>query len=140
MKLNIKTIVLLLIAFLAGFFGFKYTFEFFKNKKGNGEQTENNTVQLKPGFTSLFDGKSFQGWQGYGIDSVPDSWKIIERTMEFQQDFETPRQVRNLGTDGTQENFILALDWKNEKEAEEDFEEWIADNYLWNKIKKNFKK
>ena len=117
MKLNIKTIVLLLVAFLGGFFGFKYTFEYFKNRKEKNEQTENNTVHLNPGFTSLFDGKTFQGWHGYGTNSVPVSWKIIEGTMVFKPDFENRSGLNNLVTNKAYESFILSLDWKIEKEG-----------------------
>lgn len=116
MKLNIKTIVLLLIAFLSGFFGFKYTFEYFKNK-ATSEQKEEIKIDLKPGFTSLFDGNSFQGWHGYGIDSVPKSWKIIDGAMVFQPDFENRSGLNNLVTDKTYESFVLSLDWKIEKEG-----------------------
>ncbi|MFD1316030.1 3-keto-disaccharide hydrolase [Namhaeicola litoreus] len=117
MKINLKTIILLLVSFLVGFFGFKQTFEYFKGKNQKQEKTDLFVVETNPGWTALFDGKSFRGWHGYGIDSVPDSWKIIDGVMVFKPDFENRSGLNNLVTDKEYESFILSLDWKIEKQG-----------------------
>lgn len=88
-----KKVLIVIVAFTVGFFGFKYLF---------GSQSEN--------WVSLSDGKTFSGWHTYGSEGVSDHWKIIDGAMVF-----TPNPDRgssNLVTDKEYTNFRLSLDWK----------------------------
>ena len=49
-----------------------------------GEQTD--TLMLptdKDGYISIFDGKTFNGWRGYGKDNVPSKWVIEDGCIKF---------------------------------------------------------
>lgn len=37
----------------------------------------------KDGYISIFDGKTFKGWRGYGKDNVPGKWVIEEGALKF---------------------------------------------------------
>lgn len=70
------------------------------------------------GYITLFDGKTFTGWRGYGKDKVPGKWTIDEGAIKFN------------GTGGGEaqdgeggdiifahkfKNFELSIDWKVSK-------------------------
>ena len=83
------------------------------------------SVSAIKNFTNLSKGK--------GITSANDEYnKRREAKLKILRDLNKKGVFDKPGS--------ANKNWKNEKEAEEDFEEWIADNYLWNKIKKHFKK
>ena len=51
-----------------------------------GEQTD--TLMLptdKDGYISIFDGKTFNGWRGYGKDNVPSKWVIEDGCIKFNE-------------------------------------------------------
>lgn len=44
-------------------------------------RAEDNTLsdaEKADGFKLLFDGKTLDGWRGYGVKKVPDGWKVID--------------------------------------------------------------
>ncbi|MDC6350410.1 DUF1080 domain-containing protein [Zeaxanthinibacter sp. PT1] len=61
----------------------------------------------------LFDGTSFDGWKGYRMDGVPDSWKLQDSAMVFDPPKNRPDgESYNLVTDKEYTNFVLSLEWK----------------------------
>ena len=39
--------------------------------------------QDKDGYYVIFDGKTFNGWRGYGKDHVPSKWTIDNGAIKF---------------------------------------------------------
>lgn len=37
----------------------------------------------KDGYITIFDGKTFNGWRGYGKDRVPSKWTIEDGCIKF---------------------------------------------------------
>jgi len=69
----------------------------------------------KDGFYVIFDGKTFNGWRGYGKDAVPARWMIEDGCLKFNGAGFGEAQE----TDGGDiifthkfKNFELAFDWK----------------------------
>ena len=47
---------------------------------------ESDTLNLPvdaDGYITIFDGKTFNGWRGYGKDRVPGKWTIEDGCMNF---------------------------------------------------------
>ena len=70
-------------------------------------------------WTSLFDGHSFAGWRGVGLDSVPPGWTIEDGALHKLASGAVPRapdgqplEGGDLMTVGTYRNFELELEWK----------------------------
>ena len=69
----------------------------------------------KDGFITIFDGKTFNGWRGYGKDKVPAKWVIDKGAMKFNGSGTGEAQ----NSDGGDlifahnfKNFELSIDWK----------------------------
>ena len=72
----------------------------------------------KDGYITLFDGKSFNGWRGYGKDAVPGKWIIEDGAIKFNGTGGGEAQ----DADGGDlifaykfKNFELELEWKVSK-------------------------
>lgn len=83
-----------------------------ENKKNEEitDQTEKTVDSLNDeGWVTLFDGKSFDNWRGYLMDSMANGWTIEDGAMIF-----TPgvNGRNNIITKKQYTNFILSLDWK----------------------------
>ena len=86
-----------------------------ENIISESEQTE--------GWQLLFDGKTFNGWRGIGIDSVPKGhWEIIDGTIHKIASGNVPTlpdgqplKGGDLMTDKTFKNFELSFEWKISK-------------------------
>jgi cytochrome c len=75
------------------------------------ERKEPNTLtdaERAEGFRLLFDGETLDGWRGYGKDTVPSGWGVIDGTLTF-----SPGQGSgDLMPDEQFDNFELRLEWK----------------------------
>lgn len=88
------------------------------------EVIEKPTVDLsgyakdKNGYISIFDGKTFKGWRGYGKDSVPSKWIIEDGSIKFNGSGGGEAQD-NSGGDlifaHKFKNFELEVEWKVSK-------------------------
>lgn len=84
-----------------------------------------NTLTKKEkqeGWRLLFDGETFNGWRGLGVDKAPDGWITEEGTIKIEPKENWPRQADGqpiLGADlitvETFENFELSWEWKLKK-------------------------
>lgn len=87
-----------------------------KEKKQDQETGEIMTSQkdsTENQWQTLFDGESFDAWKGYGMDSVPDTWKIEEEAMVFYPPENRPEgESYNLITREAFESFILDIEWR----------------------------
>lgn len=37
--------------------------------------------EIADGWVLLFDGKSLEGWRGYGMDKAPEAWSVVDGTL-----------------------------------------------------------
>ena len=65
------------------------------------------------GFITIFDGKDFRGWRGYGEEKVPSKWVVEDGCIKFNS------QAKGNGGDiifaHKFKNFILDMEWKISK-------------------------
>jgi len=93
-----------------------------KQKKEGKIIKANNTLtetEKKEGWVLLFDGKTFDGWRGLGLNKAYEGWIIEDQSIKIIPKSEGPRQADGqpiLGGDlisvETYENFELIWDWK----------------------------
>ena len=70
------------------------------------------------GYITLFDGKSLEGWRGYGKDKVPARWVIEDGCLKFNGSGGGEAQVGDGGDlifAHKFKNFELELEWKISK-------------------------
>lgn len=75
--------------------------------------------QQSQAWTSLFDGHSFAGWRGVGLDTIPTGWtiedgmihKLASGAVPTAPDGQ-PLEGGDIMTVGTYRNFELVLEWK----------------------------
>ena len=103
-----KKVIIVLVAFAIGFFGFKF---FFEKNKTTEEATEVSN-ENEENWISLFDGKTFNGWHNYGSKEILDQWQIIDGAMVFTPNSEVNAGLNNLVTDKEFTNFKLSIDRK----------------------------
>lgn len=87
--------------------------------KASQDWTE-NLVQDADGYWVIFDGETFNGWRGYGKDSVPPRWIIDNGTIKLNGSGTGEAQRRDGGDiifDHKFKNFELELEWKVDKGA-----------------------
>ncbi|GHT24277.1 glycosyl hydrolase [Bacteroidia bacterium] len=71
--------------------------------------------QDKDGFYTIFDGKSFYGWRGYGKDAIPGRWVIEDGAIKFNGSGAGEAQKADGGDilfAHKFKNFELTFDWK----------------------------
>ena len=82
---------------------------------------EKDTVDLSKlavdseGYIVLFDGKSLEGWRGYGKDTIPARWTIEDGCLKFNGTGMGEGQVGDGGDiifAHKFKNFELSIDWK----------------------------
>lgn len=94
-----------------------------KNEKAVPEYTvlDKPTVDLskykvdKDGYITIFDGKSTEGWRGYGKDNLPGRWSIDNGALKFLGAGGGEAQEKDGGDiifAHKFKNFILELEWK----------------------------
>lgn len=69
----------------------------------------------KDGFITIFDGKTFEGWRGYGKDAVPGKWVIDNGAIKFNGTGGGEAQDKDGGDlifSHKFKNFELTFDWK----------------------------
>ena len=88
--------------------------------------TSPNTLteaEIADGWKLLFDGKSFDGWRGIGIDGVPEGhWKIVNGSIQKIASGDVPTKADGQPVKGgdliskkTFQNFELKFEWKISK-------------------------
>ncbi len=78
-------------------------------------QTEESFGVDKDGYISIFDGKTFKGWRGYGKDQVPGQWTIEDGCLKFNGTGGGEAQDKDGGDiifAHKFKNFELTFDWK----------------------------
>ena len=100
---------------------------FLTNCGGNNSEKEKllnsntmNKTELSGKWISLFDGKTFNGWRGIGIDSIPNGhWEVENGTIHKIASGNVPTMADgqplkggDLMTDKTFKNFELSFEWK----------------------------
>jgi hypothetical protein len=97
-----------------------------ENKSKSEEITGPNQLtkeEIAEGWQLLFDGKTFDGWRGIGIDVVPEGhWKIEDNSIRKISSGEVPTiadgqplKGGDLITNQTFNNFELKFEWKISK-------------------------
>lgn len=83
------------------------------------KDNELTAAERKDGWELLFDGKSLNGWRGFGLNEAPDGWIVEEGTIKILPKTNWPRQADGqpiLGADlitvETFDNFELVWNWK----------------------------
>lgn len=72
----------------------------------------------KDGYITIFDGKTFNGWRGYGKDNVPSRWVIEDGCIKFNGSGGGEAQTAEGGDlifAHKFKNFELELEWKISK-------------------------
>lgn len=90
---------------------------------GGAKKEEVKTAEVETkddGFVAIFDGKTFNGWRGYGKDHVPSKWTIdeAEQAIKFNGSGGGEAQDGEGGDlifDTKYKNFELELEWKVSK-------------------------
>lgn len=81
----------------------------------------NSAVETQPAeeWISLFDGKTFNGWRGFGMDKAPEGWVVEDGTIKILPKSDWPRQAdgqpilgADLITTETFDDFELVWEWK----------------------------
>jgi len=104
-----KKVIIVIVAFAVGFFGFKF---FFGNDKPVEVAVAESSNATEDTWVSLFDGKTFNGWHNYGTGEILDQWQIVDGAMVFTPNSEVNAGLNNLVTDKEFTNFKLSIDWK----------------------------
>ncbi|NDV94580.1 DUF1080 domain-containing protein [Dysgonomonas sp. 521] len=74
----------------------------------------------KDGYITIFDGKTFEGWRGYGKDNVPGKWTIDQGAIKFNGTGGGEAQEKDGGDiifAHKFKNFEMELEWKVAKGA-----------------------
>lgn len=88
---------------------------------GGAKKEEAKTVEAEvkdDGFVTIFDGKTFDGWRGYGKETVPSKWTIEDGCIKFNGSGGGEAQGGEGGDiifDTKYKNFELELEWKISK-------------------------
>lgn len=87
----------------------------------NAEQVDlSGFTKDEDGFIEIFDGKTFNGWRGYGKDRVPSKWAIVDGCITFNGTGGGEAQEGDGGDiifAHKFKNFIFEFEWKVEKAA-----------------------
>ena len=78
---------------------------------------ENKTISVakdSKGYMTLFDGKTFTGWRGYGKGHVPARWTIENGCLKFNAG---QGEGGDIIFAHKFKNFVLEMDWKVSKGA-----------------------
>jgi len=73
------------------------------------------SLEERRGWTLLFDGKTFQNWHGYNLDSIPANWKIDDGIIKIFS--KGKEESIGIVTDKEYKNFVLSLECKLSKGA-----------------------
>lgn len=62
----------------------------------NNKQQKNNTLtenEKKAGWILLFDGKTLNGWRGFGLDKAPEGWVAEDGTIKILPKTDCPGTI-----------------------------------------------
>ena len=93
----------------------------------------------KKEWTSLFDGKTTNGWHTYGKDAVGEAWKVIDGTLMLDPSNKQGWQINGGGDIVSNESygdFHLQLEWKISPNGNSGIIFFVQDepkkyNYIW---------
>lgn len=89
------------------------------SKSLKGEESDSLKLPIdKDGYITIFDGKTFNGWRGYGKSKVPSKWKIEDDCIKFNGSGGGEAQDKDGGDiifAHKFKNFELELEWKISK-------------------------
>lgn len=93
----------------------------------------------KKEWTSLFDGKTTNGWHTYGKDAVGEAWKVIDGTLMLDPSNKQGWQIKGGGDIISNESygdFHLQLEWKISPNGNSGIIFFVQDepkkyNYIW---------
>ena len=86
------------------------SFNSFKSNPMSSSQ-KNPSIQKDEGWTTLFDGKTTNGWHTYGKKTAGNEWKVEGGALHL--DASTPnKEGGDLVTNDEYKNFDLKLEWK----------------------------
>ena len=81
-------------------------------KKKSVDVIEAPIVEAIPEWTSLFDGKSFDGWHKYNSTEMSAAWSIVDGAMVFNPALKSSKkEIDDIVTDKEFTNFELSLEW-----------------------------
>jgi hypothetical protein len=91
--------------------------------------SSNKTTKTDPGYISLFDGKTLNGWRTYQ-NKPADSWMVKDGVL-YCKGSTTDKSDRraDLITNDTFENFDLQLDWKIAPQGNSGILYMVTENY-----------
>ena len=87
------------------------------NSKKQAEDTtdKNDAEMMNDEWISLFDGKSFDGWRGYGREDMPAAWTIDDGAIKINGSGRGEAGAKDGGDiiyDRKFKNFELTFEWK----------------------------
>jgi len=93
----------------------------------------------KKEWTSLFDGKTTNGWHTYGKDAVGEAWKVVDGTLMLDPSQKEGWQIKGGGDIVSNESygdFHLQLEWKISPNGNSGIIFFVQDepkkyNYIW---------
>lgn len=89
------------------------------SKSMKAAETDSLSLPIdKDGYITIFDGKTFNGWRGYGKDNVPSRWVIEDGCIKFNGSGGGEAQTAEGGDlifAHKFKNFELELEWKISK-------------------------
>lgn len=93
----------------------------------------------KKEWTSLFDGKTTNGWHTYGKDAVGEAWKVVDGTLMLDPSNKQGWQIKGGGDIVSNESygdFHLQLEWKISSKGNSGVIFFVQDepkkyNYIW---------
>ena len=93
----------------------------------------------KKEWTSLFDGKTTNGWHTYGKDAVGEAWKVVDGTLMLDPSKKEGWQIKGGGDIVSNESygdFHLQLEWKISPNGNSGIIFFVQDepkkyNYIW---------
>lgn len=93
----------------------------------------------KKEWTSLFDGKTTNGWHTYGKDAVGEAWKVVDGTLMLDPSQKEGWQIKGGGDIVSNESygdFHLQLEWKISVNGNSGIIFFVQDepkkyNYIW---------
>jgi len=69
-----------------------------------------NTNETPEGYSSLFDGKTLDGWKIH--PKSVGHWKVVDGTIDYNALSEAPRNEKHLWTEKSYGDFELHVDWR----------------------------
>lgn len=89
-----------------------------KSCHGHDHEAKPNTLTKKEkeeGWMLLFDGETTEGWRGYGKDSIPSAWEIVDGTLFLPGSGRGEAGAKDGGDiiyDKKFQNFHFKVEWK----------------------------